>query len=431
MVWEPDKECMDREDLEQLQLERLQATLNRVYEYVPIYRRRLDDLGISPEDVGSLADLARLPFTTKEDLRANYPYGYFAKPLREVVRIHASSGTTGAFTAVGYTKNDIRTWSGLTARGLAAGGVTKDDVVLIGHDYGLFTGGFGFHYGAERIGASVIPMARASLARQLKMMRDFKTTALVCSPSHALQLADAVRDKGISLSALSLRWGLFGEEPWSEAMRQDLQQRLGITATDNYGLSEVMGPGVSAECLERRGMHLNEDHFLVEVIDPVTLQPVQEGQIGELVITTLTKEAFPMVRYRTRDLTSLLPGACACGRTLRRMARVKGRTDDMLIVGGVNVFPSEIESVLQAGKVGPAGYQVTIERNGGRDEMTVLLDADEVRRQTGGNANDVVAGLQRRFSDELGIEAAVKLVARDELAAQSRKPKKIVDRRTL
>ena len=431
MYWEPDKECMDREDLEQLQLERLQATLNRVYEYVPVYRRRLDELGLSPGDLGSLADLARLPFTTKDDLRANYPYGYFAKPLREVVRIHASSGTTGAFTAVGYTKNDIRTWSNLTARGLTSGGVTKDDVVQIGHEYGLFTGGFGFHYGAERIGASVIPMAKASLARQLKMMRDFKTTALVCSPSHALQLADAIRDKGISLSSLSLRWGLFGEEPWSEAMRHELQKRLGLTATDNYGLSEVMGPGVSAECLERRGMHLNEDHFLVEVIDPVTLQLVPEGQIGELVITTLTKEAFPMIRYRTRDLTSLLPGECACGRTLRRMARVKGRTDDMLIVGGVNVFPSEIESVLQAGKVSHPSYQVTIERKGGRDEMTLLLDVDEVQRQTGGEPTEVATVLRKRFLDELGVDVAVKLVGRDVLAAQSRKPKKIVDRRTL
>ncbi|HSQ14931.1 MAG TPA: phenylacetate--CoA ligase, partial [Candidatus Binatia bacterium] len=303
MYWEPDKECMDREELEQLQLERLQSTLNRVYAHVPFYRRKFDALGISPEEIGSLADLSRLPFTTKEDVRGNYPYGLFAVPLREVVRIHASSGSMETSSVVGYTRNDITMWSKLVARILVAGGVTKDDVVQVSFRYGLFTGGFGLHYGAERLGASVIPASSGNTARQIQIMKDFKTTALVSTPSYAMLVADTIREMGISVSALSLKYGLFGGEPWSEKMRREIQDALGIVATDTYGLSEVIGPGVSGECLERDGLHINEDHFLVEVIDPKTLPPVPPGQSGELVITTLTKEAFPMVRYRTRDLT--------------------------------------------------------------------------------------------------------------------------------
>ena len=309
MYWEPDKESMGRDELEQLQIERLQATLNRVYAHVPFYRKKFDAMGITPEDIGSLADLARLPFTTKADLRDNYPYGLFAVPMREVVRIHASSGTTGAVTVVGYTRNDIRTWSNLVARILTAGGVTKDDVVQIAFGYGLFTGAFGLHYGAERVGASVIPASSGNTERQIQIMKDFKTTALVSTPSYALQVGEKMREMGIPVSALSLRYGLFGAEPWSDAMRQEIESRLGIVATDNYGLSEVIGPGVSGECQERRGLHINEDHFLVEVIDPETLRPVPPGETGELVITPLTKEAFPMIRYRTRDVTRLLDGS--------------------------------------------------------------------------------------------------------------------------
>ncbi|HEX7513667.1 MAG TPA: phenylacetate--CoA ligase, partial [Candidatus Methylomirabilis sp.] len=293
MYWEPDNECMHREELEQLQLERLQATLNRVYGRVPFYRKKFDELGVAPEDVASLADLARLPFTTKADLHDNYPYGLFAVPMREVVRIHASSGTTGTPTVVGYTRNDIRTWSNLVARVITMGGVTKDDVIQIAFGYGLFTGGFGLHYGAERIGASVIPASSGNTARQIKIMQDFKTTALVSTPSYALLIGETLREMGIPLSALSLKWGLFGAEPWSDAMRQEIEERLGIVATDNYGLSEVIGPGVSGECLERKGLHINEDHFIVEVVDPETLTPVPPGEVGELVLTTLSKEAFP------------------------------------------------------------------------------------------------------------------------------------------
>jgi phenylacetate-CoA ligase len=432
MHWEPGQERMDREELVQLQLERLESTLNRVYRNVPFYRRKFDELGIAPEDFGSLDDLSRLPFTTKEDLRANYPYGLFAVPLREVVRIHASSGTTGASTVVGYTRNDIKTWSNLVARILTAGGVTRDDVVQISFGYGLFTGGFGLHYGAERIGASVIPASSGNTARQIKIMMDFKTTALVGTPSYAMLVAETVGEMGIPPSSLSLKYGLFGAEPWSEGMRQEIQDKLGIVATDNYGLSEVIGPGVSGECLERKGLHINEDHFLVEVVDPETLLPVPEGERGELVITTLTKEAFPMIRYRTRDLTSFLPGPCPCGRTGRRMSRVAGRTDDMLIIKGVNVFPSQIESVLFEIEGTEPHYQIVVDRRGAMDEVTVLVEAaesiffDQMRRQSG-----MVETIRKRLAQELGISVEVKLVEKKTLQRFEGKAKRVVDHRKL
>jgi len=335
MYWEPEKERMTREALEQLQLERLQSTLYRVGTHVPFYRRKFEELQLDYDNFRDLRDLRKLPFTTKQDLRDNYPYGLFAVPLRDVVRVHSSSGTTGVATVVGYTRNDIKNWSNLVARVLTAAGVTADDVIQIAFGYGLFTGGFGLHYGAERIGASVIPISSGNTKRQIQIMQDFKTTALVCTPSYALIIADTLMEMGINPSGLSLRVGLFGAEPWSEAMRREINEKLSIVATDNYGLSEVMGPGVAGECRECNGLHINEDHFLVEVIDPVTLEPVEPGETGELVITTLTKEAFPMIRYRTRDLTRLLPEPCPCGRTFARMERITGRSDDMLIIKGV------------------------------------------------------------------------------------------------
>jgi len=432
MYWEPEQERMSGEELAQLQLERLESTLNRVYRNVPFYRKKFDELGISPEEIGSLSDLPRLPFTTKEDLRQNYPYGLFAVPMREVVRIHASSGTTGMSTVVGYTRNDIKTWSNLVARVLTAGGVTKDDVVQISFGYGLFTGGFGLHYGAERIGASVIPASSGNTARQIKIMMDFKTTALVGTPSYAMLVAETIREMGIPVSALSLKYGLFGAEPWSEGMRQEIQDKLGIVATDNYGLSEVLGPGVSGECQERRGLHISEDHFLVEVIDPETLTPVAAGQAGELVITTLTKEAFPMIRYRTRDLTSLLTEACPCGRTGRLMSRVVGRTDDMLIIKGVNVFPSQIESVLFEIEGTEPHYQIVIDRKRAMDEVTVLVEAaesiffDQMRRQSG-----MVETIRKRLAHELGISVDVKLVEKKTLQRFEGKAKRVVDNRKL
>lgn len=433
MYWEPDKECMDREELEQLQLERLQSTLNRVYAHVPFYRKKFDALGISPEEIGSLSDITRLPFTTKEDVRGNYPYGLFAVPLREVVRIHASSGSMETSSVVGYTRNDITMWSKLVARILVAGGVTKDDVVQVSFRYGLFTGGFGLHYGAERLGASVIPASSGNTARQIQVMKDFKTTALVSTPSYAMLVADTIREMGISVSALSLKYGLFGGEPWSEKMRQEIQDALGIVATDNYGLSEVMGPGVSGECLERNGLHINEDHFLVEVIDPKTLQPVPPGRTGELVITTLTKEAFPMVRYRTRDLTSLHMGDCPCGRTGRRMSRLAGRTDEMLIIRGTKVSPANIESLLFEIEGKEPNYRIVIDRKGAMDEVTVLVEAageasfGEERRHVG----TTVEMIRKRLTHELGVTVDVKLVEKKALEPVDGKAKRVVDLRKL
>jgi phenylacetate-CoA ligase len=430
VYWQPDGECMDREELEQLQLERLEATLTRVYKNVPFYRRRFDEAGFVPDDLRTLADLARLPFTTKDDLRASYPYGMFAVPLRDVVRLQASSGTTGSSTVVGYTRNDIKTWSNAVARILVAGGVTKDDVVQIAFSYGLFTGAFGLHQGAERLGASVIPMSSGNTRRQIGIMQDFKTTALVATPSYALLVADTMIEMGVNRNALSLRWGLFGAEPWSDSMRREIEDKLRITATDNYGLSEVMGPGVAGECLERSGLHVNEDHFLVEVVAPATLAPVAPGETGELVVTTLTREAFPVVRYRTRDLTALLPGACSCGRTLVRMARVKGRDDDVLIIRGVNVFPSEIEAILFEVEGVEPHYQIVVDRKGALDVATVLVEVseaiffDEMRRQT-----ELKETIEKRLASELGVSVEVKLVAKRTLERFEGKAQRVVDNR--
>lgn len=432
MYWEPENETMSREELQQLQLERLQSTLSRVYMNVPFYRKKFDQAGIDPDEFRSLDDVGKLPFTTKNDLRDSYPYGLFAVPLREVVRIHASSGTTGTSTVVGYTKNDLKTWSNLVARVLTAGGITKDDVVQIAFGYGLFTGGFGLHYGAERVGASVIPISSGNTARQVKIMQDFKTTALICTPSYALLIADTIAEMGINVNSLSLRYGLFGAEPWSEGMRQEIQEKLKIVATDNYGLSEVMGPGVAGECLERNGLHINEDHFLVEVVDPKTLHPVAPGETGELVITTLTKEAFPVIRFRTRDLTRLIPSPCACGRRFIKMNRVMGRTDDMLIIKGVNVFPSQIESVLFDIEGTEPHYQIIVDRKGALDDVIVKVEVsesiffDEMKKQ-----NELMDTIRRRLASELGIGVDVRLVEKKSIERSEGKAKRVIDLRKI
>lgn len=420
---QPDRETMDRGEIEQLQLERLEATLNRVQRSVPFYQRRFAGAGFDAEGLRSLADLRRLPLTEKRDLRDNHPYGMFAVPLRDVVRVHASSGTTGLATAVGYTRNDLRTWSDLVARVLVAGGVGKDDVVQVAFDYGLFTGAFGFHQGAERLGASVIPVSSASARRQVGILKDYRSTALVCTPSHAMTLADAALEAGIRPGALSLRFGLFGAEPWSESMRAELQAKLKLVATDNYGLSEVGGPGVAGECLERQGLHVAEDHFLVEVIDPETLAPVPDGTVGELVVTTLTREAMPVVRFRTRDLASITRVPCACGRTLARMSRVKGRTDDLLLVKGARFFPSEIEAVLLEVEGTLPHYEIVLERREGADEALVRVEAltpDDAALR--GN-------VERRLGSELGVAVAVELVAPRTLARSEGKARRVIDRR--
>jgi len=432
MYWEEEKECMARPALEQLQLERLQSTLYRVGTHVPFYRKKFDALKVNYDEFRSLEDLRRLPFTAKQDLRDNYPYGLFAVPLRDVVRIHSSSGTTGLATVVGYTKNDIKNWSNLVARVLTAAGVTADDVIQIAFGYGLFTGGFGLHYGAERIGASVIPISSGNTKRQIQIMKDFKTTALVSTPSYALIIADTLLEMGINPNGLSLKVGLFGAEPWSEAMRQEINQKLGIVATDNYGLSEVMGPGVAGECRECNGLHINEDHFLVEVIDPLTTEPVGPGETGELVITTLTKEAFPMIRYRTRDLTRILPESCPCGRTFKRMQRVMGRSDDMLIIKGVNVFPVQIEKVLFEIEGTEPHYQIIVDRENHSDKVTVLVEVvesiffDEMRKQ-----RVMVEHIKSCLASELGISVDVKLVEEKTLERSEGKSKRVIDNRML
>ena len=430
MYWEEEKECMPREDLEQLQLERLQSTLYRVATHVPFYRKKFKEMEVDPDGFRSLLELRSLPFTTKDDLRENYPYGLFAVPLRDVVRVHASSGTTGAATVVGYTKNDIKNWSSLTARVLTAAGVTKDDVVQIAFGYGLFTGGFGLHYGAEKVGASVIPISSGNTKRQIRIMQDFMTTALVCTPSYALLLADTMIEMGININALPLKYGLFGAEPWSEGMRAEIQNKLHILATDNYGLSEVMGPGVAGECRECTGLHINEDHFLVEIIDPETLEPVAPGKTGEIVITTLTKEAFPVIRYRTRDLTRLITEPCACGRTLHRMERLTGRTDDMLIIKGVNVYPTQIESVLFEIEGTEPHYQLIVEREGRLDKVTVKVEVvesiffDQMKKQ-----RLLVEEIKKRMATELGISVDVKLVEQKSLERFEGKAKRVIDKR--
>jgi phenylacetate-CoA ligase len=430
MYWQPESECVDREELEQLQLERLESTLSRVYRNVPFYRKKFDEIRFNPDDLRSLDDLRKLPFTTKGDLRDNYPYGLFAVPLREVVRVHASSGTTGMFTVVGYSRNDIKTWSNLVARVLTAGGITKDDVIQIAFNYGLFTGAFGLHYGAERIGASVIPTSSGNTKRQIKIMQDFKTTALVGTPSYAMLIADTMMEMGINRNSLSLKYGLFGAEPWSDAMRREIEDKLKIVATDNYGLSEVMGPGVAGECLERNGLHIAEDHFLVELIKPDTLEPVRPGEVGELVITTLTKEAFPVVRYRTRDLTRLMPEPCSCGRTMKRMTRVFGRTDDMLIIRGVNVFPQQIETVLFDIEGVAPHYQIIIDRKGALDETTVNVEVsesiffDEMKKQS-----ELKETIKKQLAAELGISVDVKLVEKKTLERFEGKAKRVIDNR--
>lgn len=425
-------EAVAPRQIESLQLERLRTGIDRLSKTVPFYRDRLSKEGVTSASIRSIDDLARLPFTTKSDLRDNYPYGLLAVPMKEVIRIHASSGTTGKPTVVAYTRNDITLWSELMARSYAAAGVTENDIVHNAYGYGLFTGGLGFHYGAERLGATVIPVSGGNTKRQLMIMRDFGSTVLCCTPSYALLIAEMAKEDGIDLESLALRIGLFGAEPWSDRMRDEIETRLGIVALNVYGLSEVIGPGVSVECTAKQGMHIFEDHFIPEIIDPVTNQPQPEGAMGELVLTCVTKEALPLIRYRTRDRTRLMREKCACGRTSVRMERVVGRTDDMIIVRGVNVFPSQIETVLlQVGEVEPH-YQIVIDR--GSDYMDELDLLVEVQAQVYGNPEHLIQ-LEKRLSFEvqsaLGITCNVKLVGPRAIERSEGKALRVVDRRTI
>ncbi len=425
-------ETIPPQDMEKLQVERLRAGVERVSKNVPFYREKLSEAGVTAGSIRSLDDLARLPFTTKSDLRDHYPFGLLAAPMKEVVRLHASSGTTGKPTVVAYTRNDLSLWSELMARTFAAAGVTEDDVVHNAYGYGLFTGGLGFHYGAERLGATVIPVSGGNTKRQLMIMRDFGSTVLCCTPSYSLLIAEVAEEDGVDLKSLPLKVGIFGAEPWSERMREEIEPRLGLVALNVYGLSEVIGPGVSVECTEKQGMHIFEDHFIPEIIDPNTGERLPDGEMGELVFTCVTKEALPLLRYRTRDRTRLIREKCACGRTTVRMERIVGRTDDMIIVRGVNVFPSQIETVLlQVGEVAPH-YQIVVDRSADYlDELDVLVEAPA---EVYGNKDGLIQ-LEKRLSYEvqsaLGITCNVKLVGPREIERSEGKAVRVVDKRKL
>ncbi len=427
--WQPKYETMGHDELKELQLTRLKKTVAATYNNVPFYARRFKEAGIRPEDIRSLKDLRNLPFTYKTDLRDNYPFGLFAVPKSEVVRIHASSGTSGKPTVVGYTKNDLETWSDLLARNLTMVGLGKDDVFQNAVNYGLFTGGLGFHYGVEKIGAMIVPSGTGSTTRQLEMMMDFGVTALHCTPSYALYLAETAMEMDI-VDKLSLRVGCFGAEPWSSNTRKQLETTLNIKAYDSYGLSEIMGPGVAFECEEQNGLHLWSDHFFVEVLDENGEQ-VSEGEKGELVLTSLTKEAFPIIRYRTGDITRLLESECACGRTTVRISRLLGRADDMLIVRGINVFPSQIEDVIVKIPEITEHFQVILDRNKKMlDEITVKVEITE--NAFTGELSDL-AELQKHVEDELqsvlNIRTNVELAEKGSIPRTEGKSKKVIDRR--
>jgi phenylacetate-CoA ligase len=435
MIYNEEFETLPREVLESLQLKRLKQVVQRVYHTVGFYRRIFDEAGVTPDDIKTLDDLKRFPFTTKQDLRDNYPFGLFAVPMSSVVRLHASSGTTGRSTVVGYTKRDIDTWSELMARCFVAAGLTKNDIIHNAYGYGLFTGGLGAHYGAEKLGASVIPMSGGNTKRQIMILQDFGPTAICCTPSYALNLAEQGRAMGIDMKALKLRVGIFGAEPWSEKMCQEIENAFNITALNLFGLSEIMGPGVAMECLEgRHGMHIFEDHFLVETINPETGEVLPPGEKGELVFTTITKEAFPLIRYRTRDLSSLFTEPCRCGRTLHRMERVMGRSDDMLIIRGVNVFPSQIEAILLAIDGVEPHYQLIVDRAGNLDTLEIQV---EVGEQIFSNSDEVkvLQNMERRIvkdlKDYLGVSAKVKLVEPKTIQRLEGKTSRVLDRRRI
>jgi len=424
---------MAPDQLRALQSDRLCEVVKLVYERVPYYRQKFDDAGVKPQDIKGVDDITRLPFTTKEDLRKTYPFDLFAVPMEQVVRIHASSGTTGKSSVVGYTDHDVDTWAEVMARTLAAGGTHRGDLVQNSYGYGLFTGGLGAHYCAERIGASVIPTSGGQTKRQVQILQDFGSTVLCCTPSYALVIGEVGQELGVSFKDLPLRVGFFGAEPWSATMRQEIESSLHAHALDIYGLSEIIGPGVGFECLEKAGLHINEDHFYPEVIDPVTGETVADGEMGELVFTTLTKEALPLLRYRTRDITRVIPEPCGCGRTLRRMRRVTGRTDDMLIIRGVNVFPSQIEEVLMGIEETTPNYVLVVDRKPrGMDEMEVQVEVSEKTFSDEMSRLETLSErIQREIESTLGLRVSVRLVEPKTLERSMGKARRVIDRRDL
>lgn len=424
-------ETMSREAMRELQSKRLIDTVKRVYDNVPLYRKKMDDIGLLPGDIKSIDDLHKLPYTYKTDLRDAYPYGMFAVPIDDVARIHASSGTTGKQTVVGYTNNDLHMWAECVARGLASIGVTKKDFIHVSYGYGLFTGGLGLHDGGQLLGATVIPASTGNTARQMQILQDFKSSVLCCTPSYALYLGEALRENNISLDKIHLKYGVFGAEPWSENMRKEIEKSLGIKAFDIYGLSEVAGPGVSCNCMYQDGLHVQEDHFVPEIINSETGEVLPEGAQGELVFTCITKEALPLLRYRTKDICSLNYQTCKCGRTTVRMSKPCGRADDMLIIRGVNVFPSQIESVLMELEYVAPHYMIYVDRINNLDVMEVQVE------MTPGLFSDTVRGLQekerqmkKKIEDTLGISVNVRLVEPHAIERTEGKGKHVIDRRT-
>jgi phenylacetate-CoA ligase len=429
-VWNRHFECMDRDGIRQVQSERLRETVERVYFNVPFYRNRMQEAGLGPESIQSIDDLSKLPFTTKQALRDNYPFGLFAVPMSEIVRVHASTGTTGKPTVVGYTRSDIATWSEVMARTLTSAGANRNDFIQVAYGYGLFTGGLGLHYGGEKIGASVIPISGGNTLRQIQLMHDFGSTVLACTPSYALFLAEAIEESGIKREDLKLRVGVFGAEPWTENMRREIEDKLRIKAIDIYGLSEVIGPGVASECLVQDGLHINEDHFFPEIIDPKTLGILPEGSTGELVFTTLTKEGLPLIRYRTRDLTRLDYSKCSCGRTMVRMEKCLGRSDDMLIIRGVNLFPSQVESVLlEMSEIKPH-YLLIVDRINNLDSLELKVEIEEDFFQ------DKISELQslrekirNAIESAIGLGLKVTLVEPKTIERSEGKAKHVIDNR--
>jgi len=431
MIWNETQECIPRKELKALQSKRVLRNIENTYYNVPYYRNKMQKSGVSPDDVSGISDLQKLPFTEKDDLRYNYPFGLFAVPMSEVVRLHASSGTTGKATVVGYTRNDINIWSEVVARTLTCAGAEKNDFVQIAYGYGLFTGGLGIHYGSEKIGATVIPVSGGNTKRQLQIMRDFGSTVLACTPSYALYLAEAMEEYGFNRNDLKLHTGIFGAEPWTEGMRQEIEAKLQIKAIDIFGLSEIIGPGVASECVYQKGLHINEDHFYPEIIHPETLEVLPEGEEGELVITTLTKEGLPLIRYRTKDLTSLNYSTCQCGRTLVRMKKCTGRSDDMLIIRGVNLFPSQIESVLLEMSETLPHYQIIVDRKNNLDVLQLQVEVEEQFFQ---DRISELENLRKRIAHNIesavGLNVDIKLVEPKSLERSEGKARRVFDKRT-
>ena len=434
MIWNYNKECMPREQMRELQGKRLHKIVDYVYHNVPFYRSKMQEMDVTPEDITTIDDINKLPFTTKKDLRDNYPFGLQAAPMSEIIRVHASSGTTGNPTIVGYTRKDIGVWSECMSRCLTSYGITRDDIFSVGYGYGLFTGGLGVHYGVENLGAAVLPASTGNTEKHIRLIRDLGVTGIACTPSYALHLAETMENMGIHKSQIKLRVGAFGAEPWTESMRDEIQDRLGLKAFNLYGLSEIMGPCVSYECECQNGSHINEDHYFPEIIDPKTLEPLPYGQTGELVFTTLTKQGMPLLRYRTRDLCSLYEGQCDCGRTSVKMGRLLGRSDDMLIIRGINVFPSQVESVILSMPECAPRYLLIVDRAGNLDTLTVQV---EVRQEyfNGFDTLTPITDLEKKLAGKLksvlSISAKVQIKAPNTIERSDGKSKFVIDNRKL